>query len=335
MKKTYNINISGYGFIIDEDAYQLLDSYLNTLSEICKKNSEEETAADIEQRIAEIFADQAENSDIKIISLKDVEGVIERMGSPEDILDTDTCMKSDASEAVSPPIFTASLPIKKKLYRDLNDKVLGGVCSGLGWYLGIDPVWIRVLTVVGIFLSASWLIWLYIILWIVIPAAKTPLQRMQMMGMNASMQNVGRVVTGRYTVTDPGIAENTGHKSNRIGRIIMMICAIVAVFIVGSLLIATGVALIGCILGLCISPLGGISDHSTQIRLILGCIAGGTLVVGIPLFLLFRLLLGVVVNKHLPALTIFQYVTLLVLWVIGIGAVLTCGILLHNMHLFS
>lgn len=335
MKKTYNINIAGYGFVIDEDAYEILGSYLSTLSEVCRRVDEKETADDIERRIAEIFSETFDNSGARIISKANVEEVIGRMGRPEDILDVE--VSEEAVRNVPPPFTQPAemqVQMKKKLYRDINDKVLGGVCSGLGWYVGIDAVWIRVLAVVGIFLSASWLIWLYIVLWIIIPAAKTPFERMQMMGVNPSVRNVGQVVTGRYEYLRPESAvpsSRNGGAGATIGRIIMVGTLILALIVVGSIMIAMGAAFIGCLIALCISPVGGMSADMTQARLILGCITGGALTAGLPLFLLFRLLIGTVTNNKLQPLTQAQSVSILIAWIIGVAAVITCGILLHNL----
>lgn len=335
MKKTFNINICGYRFIIDEDAYQILDSYLSTLSEICRKNGESETAIDIEQRVAEILTEKVKVYPNQIVTRTDVEEIIERIGTPEEIIEVEVPEYQGAVSATTPPPFKNHKQFKKKLYRDVNDKVIGGVCSGLGWYLGIDPVWIRVLAVAAIFLSASWALWLYIILWIVIPAARTPFQRMQMMGIDPSMQNVGKVVTGQYTCENPKTSfygcENRRENNGGIGKIILMVISILALIIVGSLLIAMGVAFIGCVLALCILPVVDNNLDTLEARLIMGCIAGGAVILGIPLFYLFRALLGVLTERNLPKLPVSLNVSFLIFWLIGLAAVITCGIIIGDL----
>lgn len=197
MKRTYTINIAGSGFVIDEDAYEMLQSYLSTLNEICGKAGQQETAADIEQRIAEIFMEGFVSTGPQILSLKMIEEVIGRMGAPEVIMEGEAVSEAPASPGSVPPPFPfTEIPLKKRLYRDTSHKVIGGVCYGLGWYLGIDPVWIRIIMVVLAFASASIMVLVYIILWIAIPAAKTPYERMQMMGMNRTFSDVGKAVTG-------------------------------------------------------------------------------------------------------------------------------------------
>lgn len=336
MKKTYNINLAGCGFVIDEDAYDILNSYLTTLAQICERANERETATDIEQRMAEIFAERLVEEHQQIISRRDVEEVIERMGRPEEILEVEVESVSPAQggQQVPPPF--AAMPIDRKLYRDLNNRILGGVCSGIGWYVGIDPVWIRIIAVALAFLSASTLIWIYIILWIIIPAAKTPYQRMQMMGVDPSMQNVGRVVTGEYNPYTPGAQPNpyspdmgyAPSPSGGPGRVILMIFAVLGLLVVGSVLLAFAAAFIGCLIAVCVSPVAPINANMHEARLIMGCVMSGALVLGIPLFMLFRNLIGTVTGRTMSKFTPQQNLTLLILWILGVAGAVTCGVLI-------
>lgn len=202
MKKTYNINLAGYAFVIDDDAYEMLDGYLSALTEICRRTGEPETAADIEQRIAEVFVERLNLSGRRIITRQDTETVISQIGSPEEIMGVSAEAGPSAPEAPTQPTPppTGHYPIKKRLYRDLYNRVFGGVCSGLGWYLGIDPVWVRIAWVVLTLITGSTLAWIYVILWICIPGARTPYERMQMMGVDSSVSNVGKFVTEQYSV---------------------------------------------------------------------------------------------------------------------------------------
>lgn len=326
MKKTYNINISGYGFVIDEDAYEMLDSYLKTLTQVCDRADEPETAADIEQRIAELLGERLSESERTIITLRDVEAIIDRMGQPEEIIvecEPEGCtvetVSTEENRAVPP---TPPVAMHKRLYRDVDNKVLGGVCSGLGWYFGIDAVWIRIIAIIIFFASASTMALIYIALWVCIPAARTPYERMQMMGVDPSVSNVGKVVTGGYTrpeMSDSGMGA---------GRVIYMIIMIFLLIVVGALLLGFFTATAGGLVGLLFSPLGGGMIEMTHARLIMGCVVGGALVAGIPCFYLFRHLLGAVNNRSCKSLSVPQNVILLVLWLLGVAAVITCGILL-------
>lgn len=335
MKKTYNINLSGYGFVIDEDAYQILDSYLATLAQICGRAGQQETAADIEQRIAEIFIERCSVGGLQIITRVEVENVISRIGSPEEIMDVESDGPGQASTpgmCPPPPVF--SMPIEKRLYRDVDHKILGGVCSGLAWYTGIDVVWIRILMVVVALLSASTMALIYIVLWIVIPPARSPFERMQMMGMNPSMRNVGKVVTDGYSprpskdIPMGDIQGSPGQTTAAsVGKVILMIFTVLGLIIVGSLLVAMSVAFLACLIAFAVLP--GVRDSSiVEARLVMGCIIGGSLAVGIPLFLLFRMLLGVLTERQYPRFSTEQRLLLWIPWLLGIAACIVCGILL-------
>lgn len=336
MKKTYNINISGYPFVIDEDAYMMLDSYLKTLGQVCERTAQRETAADIELRIAEIFSEQRRT----IISISDVEEVIGRMGQPEEIVDieADTGAGPYASPGdpggrntrgvqSAPPCGAA--PVQKRLYRDVDHRVLGGVCSGLAWYTGIDVVWVRLIMVALAFVSGSVMALIYIVLWIVVPPARSPYERMQMMGVDPSVSNVGKVVTGdygpddscRYTGCQPAAA------AANVGRVIVMILTVVGLLVAGALLLALSVAFIGCVIAECVLPV-----PEGQARLVLGCVIGGSLVAGIPLFLAFRGLLSVLTEQRYAPFTTLQRVFLAVPWILGAAACIVCGILLAHYY---
>lgn len=336
MKKTYNINIAGYGFIIDEDAYTILDSYLSTLGQACGRAGQGETASDIEQRIAEIFMERrmlCPDSPL-IISRRDVEEVIGRMGTPEEIVDVETEAVSPAGPSVPPPPPYGVGPVQKRLYRDIDHRLLGGVCSGLAWYLNIDVVWVRLIMVALAFLSGSVMVLIYIVLWIVIPPARSPYERMQMMGVDPSVSNVGKVVTGAYTPSAPGmtggapVMPGNGSAAN-VGRVIVMVLTVVGLLISGALLLALSLAFLGCGIAVCVIPGSKYSATDIgQVRLILGCVIGGSLVAGLPIFLLFRWLLGVLTNQTYRPFTLQQRLFIAVPWLLGVAACIVCGILL-------
>lgn len=343
MKKTYNINISGASFTIDEDAYDMLESYLNTLAQIGGRTGQRETAADIEQRISEIFIERQQRSPLSpIISLADVQEVIGRMGSPEEIMDVE--VEAHAGASVPPPLYGAP-PVQKRLYRDIDNKMLGGVCSGLAWYLGIDVVWVRLIMVALAFITGSIMVLIYIVFWIVVPPARSPYERMQMMGMNPSVTNVGRVVTGDFSRA-PSSEQPGAHPGERpmsmssmpgtstaanVGRVIVMIFAVLGLLVAGTLLLALSLAFIGCIIAVCVIPEGvGAGSSVLHTRLILGCVIGGSLVAGVPLFLLFRWLLSVLTGQSYPPLQVTQRLFLVIPWILGVAACITCGIILGH-----
>ena len=140
MNKTVTVNISGIIFNIDEEAYAKLQQYLDKIRGYFKSSDgRDEIMADIEARIAELFQEKITDRK-EVIGMNDVDEVIAAMGQPEDYLDEE---ELEAQEAATS---TGSRKRKgKRLYRDPDDRVLGGVCAGLSHYLGIDAVWIRIL----------------------------------------------------------------------------------------------------------------------------------------------------------------------------------------------
>jgi phage shock protein PspC (stress-responsive transcriptional regulator) len=188
MKKTININLGGHPIIIDEDAFQQLETYLSRIGDYFS-NSEgrEEIVTDIETRIAELF--QQELKGKKIVSSKEVQKVIEIMGVPEHFGGEEP--QSEYEEAEEIPKESKGKQGhqkkyqktgKKRLFRDPSDKVIGGVASGLSAYFGIDdPVWLRIVFVLLFFTTGVGLL-AYIIMWIIVPKAKSASDRLSMHG---------------------------------------------------------------------------------------------------------------------------------------------------------
>ncbi|MCK9611848.1 MAG: PspC domain-containing protein [Bacteroidales bacterium] len=172
MNKTISINIGGLFFQIDEEAYKLLENYLNSLKKHFENTEgKEEILQDIESRISEIFQSKIEKGQALILPA-DVEEAIKILGKPDDIGDSEDQKENKKEKSTN---------FKKRLYRDEDDKVLGGVCSGLGHYLNIDPVWFRIFFIVALFIFGSSAL-IYLILWIIIPKATTTEEKLNMKG---------------------------------------------------------------------------------------------------------------------------------------------------------
>ncbi|MDF2448037.1 MAG: hypothetical protein K0R26_541 [Bacteroidota bacterium] len=187
MNKTVTINISGIIFHIEEDAFEKLSKYLNTIKGyFSNADGGTEIMSDIEARIAEML--QSKTSSVKqVVLMSDVDFVMDSMGKPEEFAD-------EASEFSESYHYTEnSNNVKKRLYRDGDSKVLGGVCAGIGHYFGIDPVWLRIGLLLMFFFGGTGLL-LYIILWIAIPEAKTTTERLAMKGEKADINNISRAV---------------------------------------------------------------------------------------------------------------------------------------------
>jgi len=176
MKLTENINLANRIFTIDQDALLKLEEYLKSVEKyFSDKNEGAEIVADIESRIAELFETMLHKKK-EVISIDDINKVIDIIGLPE------VFMADVQSETQSKTKFNYKDQTKsKKLYRDMDNHVISGVCGGLGAYFDIDPVLLRVLFVLALIFTGVGLL-VYIILWIVMPPAKTFEQKVQMRG---------------------------------------------------------------------------------------------------------------------------------------------------------
>lgn len=184
MNQTLTVNISGMVFHIEVDAYDTLKDYLNKIKSIFSNSEErEEIMQDIESRIAELFSGMM-NDKNQVITAADVESVIATMGKPEQYIN------EDEEETTSSSTSQNNVKSDKKLFRNADDRLLGGVCSGLGAYIGFDTVWIRLFFVAALFLGFGFLT--YIILWIVMPEAKTASDKLKMKGEPINVNNIGR-----------------------------------------------------------------------------------------------------------------------------------------------
>lgn len=192
MNKTVTINISGIIFHIEEDAFDKLSKYLSTIKGyFSKADGGNEIMSDIEARIAEML--QSKTSAIKqVVLMSDVDFVMDSMGKPEEFAGEADGNNSSA-HAENDDTYESSEPLKKRLYRDGDSKVLGGVCSGIGHYFGIDPVWLRIALLIMFFFAGTGFL-LYLILWIAIPEAKTTTERLAMKGEKADINNISRAV---------------------------------------------------------------------------------------------------------------------------------------------
>lgn len=186
MNRIISINIQGLVFQIEEDAFEHLDAYLRKLKNHFQgQNGVEEILADIESRIAEMLSrNPGLNGAVNLIRVKEI---IDQMGDPaqfEEVEDDEN------------PSNTYS-KTKRVLYRDADSKWLGGVCSGLGAYFDIDTIWLRIAFLFAFFTFGTGLL-LYIILWILIPEAKTPSERLEMKGEKVTIDNIEKKVKEEF-----------------------------------------------------------------------------------------------------------------------------------------
>ena len=177
MKKTVKVNIGGFSYNIDEDAYNTLKIYLDDISaRLGGGNEAKETIKDIEDRISELFSERISANEV--ISIQIVEDVVSQLGNPEEI--------SGNNEYITRSRERKPL---RRLYRNSEGSVFGGVCSGLAEYFAVDPIVIRLIMVALLFLKGFGLV-LYIVLWIATPMARTPKQKLEMKGEPVTFSNI-------------------------------------------------------------------------------------------------------------------------------------------------
>lgn len=199
MKKTITINLGGIVFYIDEDAYGLLHRYLENIRLFFKKKGEDkEIVADIESRMAELLSENITHPN-QPITQSDVEAVINQIGQPEDFYDEEADsnagnQQENQSESKKGGFEEAYKYKKnKKFFRNPDDKIFGGVASGLAAYFGVDVVIVRVILLALLFVAGT-SFWIYIFLWIFIPEAKTAIEKLQMYGKDITVENIGKQV---------------------------------------------------------------------------------------------------------------------------------------------
>ena len=192
MKKTITVNLSGRVFTMDEDAYRLLDNYLSNLRIYFRKEEgSSEIIADFEARIEELFSEKTRLG-YEVITIEHVEEVIARVGKPDDFAEKEEA-KEEAKEEKQAH-FTEVKDVKKKFYRNVEDKMFGGVCSGIAAYFGWDVIVVRIISIVLLFATSLWIGLFYLIAWIVFPVARTAEQKLQMRGKPITVENIGKTV---------------------------------------------------------------------------------------------------------------------------------------------
>lgn len=196
MKKTLTVNLGGVVFHIDEDAYQLLDKYLSNLRiHFKQEEGSDEIMNDFEMRISELFGERIRLG-YEVITLEEVEKVIKRMGKPEELFDTETTEHTtkEAQNAGNKEKQT----VHRRFFRNPDDRMIGGIAGGLAAFLGWDPSIVRILLFLFVFLTKGFLFVLYILLWLIIPEARTATEKLQMQGQSVTIENIGKTVTGGF-----------------------------------------------------------------------------------------------------------------------------------------
>ena len=187
MKKVLNISLANRSFTLEEDAYRRLSEYLEHFRTRLAASSgvpytqNTEVMEDLEGRIAELF-EQAVGTDGRVVTIDLVDRVTSQLGMP------DGAPERPADEPAAPQ---SDEPVRKKIYRDFENRRIAGVCSGLATYLDIDVVLARVLMLVALVAGTAGF-WIYVICWIAIPKAMTPTQKCEMHGLPVTAENLAK-----------------------------------------------------------------------------------------------------------------------------------------------
>ncbi len=225
MNKTVTVNIGGMVFHIEEHAYTSLKRYLDAIrGHFTMSDGRDEIIQDIEGRIAEIFQ-QRLGTNRQVITEDDVNAAVGIMGRPEDFAGSAEQSSNDSSSQSSTAYDNAN-PLKRRLYRDPDDRVIAGVCSGLAHRLGIDAVWIRLLFVAVFFAGGSGFL-IYIILAVVLPKAITSTQKLEMRGEDINISNIRRETEAGGEKKEPSFSSNL---FDTIGQIIKAMLKFVVYF---------------------------------------------------------------------------------------------------------
>lgn len=267
MKKNFRINLFGALYDIDEDAYELLDKYLqNMKAYFSRQEGGEEIADDIEGRVAELLAEQKE-AGIEAVTIQHVQEIIGRIGNPEQM--------DDGEEAVNPTTNGAGTPPPphqeeekgpRKFFRDTEDRMLGGVLSGLTHYFGgSDPLPWRIIFVLLCIMSWSGLAIVYLILWAVLPEARTAEERLQMSGRPVNTRTLNEeIMRGmdktRGFITSPETKNSArGCLSALLSTLIFCLKGI-GILLLGAMLLAAAI----CVCALTVVLFVGVAESGTQ-----------------------------------------------------------------------
>lgn len=342
MKKTLTVNLGGTVFHIDEDAYRLLDEYLCNLKlHFRRQEGAEEIITDIETRISELFSEKI-GLNTQVITIAHVEEVIERMGRPEEFENESDSPSSGetAGDNTKHSSHKDTGGFRRRLYRNPDDKMLGGVVGGLAAYLGWDVTLLRLIFLVVLVCGVGTLIPIYLVCWLIIPEARTAAEKLNMRGEEVTMENIGKTVTDGFEKVATGVNDYMRSDKPRtflqkladafvavVGFFLKACLVILALifspilFVLGIVFVALFVAIISVLIG------GGAALYallpsidwgyisSSPLAAILACISG-VVIVGIPLFSIIFSILRAAFNWQ-PMASALKW-TLLVLWVISL-----------------
>ncbi|MGY6647255.1 PspC domain-containing protein [Wenyingzhuangia sp. IMCC45574] len=347
MNKTININLGGFFFHIDESAYQILKKYLEAISRSLSDDpkGKDEILADIEARISELLSETIQDSR-QVINEDDIQSIIKIMGQPEDYADVDEPYNDYSSS------YQRNTTPKKKLFRDGEDKFLGGVAAGIGHYFNIDPIWIRIALIL-LLPAGGFGVYTYVILWVLIPEAKTTAEKLQMQGEPVNIDNIEKKIRTEFENVSNKIknADYSGVKSGfqnfldvlgtiliRFFQIISKIIGVVLIIIAVTLLI---VFIISAFSFSTLEFIGFNESLVSNLPFLYQSVLPSWLLsiclfttVGIPLIMLFYL--GTrIVSSSVRQMNKVVSLTLLGVWIVSFLTIALTGVEFHSQNAYN
>ncbi len=234
MNKTIDISLAGILFHLEESAYYKLKKYLKAVRNSLQNTDDvDEVMNEIEARIAELLL-QKQTHPQQVINEKNIEEIIAVMGQPEDY-------EEEAEPTPQPKGF------KKALFRDMDHSVIAGVAAGLAHYLGIDVTLMRLIFIILLFVTHGSFILIYLLLWIVIPKAKTASDKLKMKGETVNVDNIVEQVEEEAPKKKVKIGETIENTTHEFGSILIKIIGFLLVLITGLVLISLLVSAVSII----------------------------------------------------------------------------------------
>ncbi|OYQ38113.1 hypothetical protein CHU92_06500 [Flavobacterium cyanobacteriorum] len=337
MNKTVSINLGGLFFHIDEDAYQKLNRYFDAIKRSLSPDGKDEIMNDIEGRIAELLLEKLKN-DKQVVGLREIDEVIAVMGQPEDY-------RIDEEAAAAGSFNTGYITVKK-FYRDGDRGMIAGVCAGIAHYFRIDPLWIRIIFILSLLLSFGTSVFVYILLWILIPKAITTTEKLEMTGEPINISNIEKKVREEISGISEKLnnvdynklgttARNGAEKiGNTIGDVFSFIFKAIAKVVGAFIVILSAITLGSMVIGLFVLlfsstmteatwyPYMNIFNYTDTPLWIVGI--AGFCAIAIPIFFLFMLGLKILVNNLRPIGSITGY-TFLGIWILSVASLIYIG----------
>lgn len=344
MKKTLTVNLGGTVYHIDEDAYHLLDNYLiNLKHHFSKEVGAEEIVDDIERRISELFSEKLIGGK-QVITITDVEEVIARIGKPEQMDNqTEEGSSQDVNDSESySENGREKAKTSRRLFRNPDDKMLGGVWSGFALFFNIDVTLIRLVMLALLIGGCGALIPVYLFCWILMPEAKTAAEKLSMRGEAVNVENIGKTVTNGFEKMEKGVNECVNSEQSRtqiqkIGDVLMSIVSVLlkivlVLFVVfcSPILLSLALLFVLLLFAVCVVLFGGAATFielfptiplvftSEPLLFIIMCISA-VVAICIPIGILVWLCIGTLFGWEMSTRPKW---TLFLLWIISIASFL-------------